>query len=267
MTTMTLSLSDGTIAYEEAGSGPLIACIPGMGDLRSQFRFLAPRLVASGYRVVTMDLRGHGESSAHWKEYSIASIGADLLALLKHLDAGPAVVVANSMAAGSAVLAAVEGPQWVRSLILLDPAVRGKAGLFWRILLAVLFARPWGPSAWARYYTTLYPGQKPADFESQLDAIKRNLSQPGRMEALHGLMVAPQTIAAANLGKAHVPALVIMGSRDPDFKQPEQEAAWVAQSLDAHFEMIPGAGHYPHVEMPEITTPLILSFLAQLEQR
>ncbi len=264
---MTLTLADGTIAYEEAGSGPLIVCIPGMGDLRSQFRFLAPHLVSSGYHVVTLDLRGHGESSAHWKEYSIAGIGADLLALLQHLNAGPAVVIANSMAAGSAVLAAVEGPQWVRSLVLLDPAVHGEASWLWRILLAVLFARPWGPAAWARYYTTLYPGQKPADLESHLDAIMRNLRQPGRMEALHGLMVASQTIAAANLGKAQVPALVIMGSRDPDFKQPEQEAAWVAHSLKARYEMIPGAGHYPHVEMPEITTPHILSFLDQLEKR
>ncbi len=267
MTTKTMKLKGGSIAYEETGNGPLIVCIPGMGDLRSQFRILAPRLVSAGYRVVTMDLRGHGESSANWKDYSIASIGADLLALLQHLDAGPAVIMANSMAAGAAVLAAAEGPQWVKGLVLLDPAVRGEPNRFWRILLSVLFARPWGPSAWAWYYSTLYPSQKPADLESYLDALKQNLKQPGRMEALQGLMAAPQTIAAANLGKVRVPALVIMGSRDPDFKLPEQEAAWVAQSLNAHYEMITGAGHYPHVEMPEITTPHILSFLAQLEQR
>ncbi|GAP13919.1 predicted hydrolase [Longilinea arvoryzae] len=264
---MTLSVTDGTLAYEDTGSGPLIVCIPGMGDLRSQFRFLTPLLVASGYRVVALDLRGHGESSTHWKDYSIASIGADLLALLQRLDAGPAVIIANSMAAGSAVLAAVEGPQWVRGLVLLDPAVRGEPNRAWQLLLGVLFARPWGPAAWGRYYTSLYPGRKPADLENHLAAIRLNLQQPGRMEALQQLMIAPQTFAAANLGKAHVPALVIMGSRDPDFKQPEKEAGWVAQALDAQYQMVPGAGHYPHVEMPEITSPYILSFLSGLDRR
>ena len=52
-----------------------------------------------------------------------------------------------------------------------------------------------------------------------------------------------------------------MGSRDPDFKQPETEAAWVAHSLRGGCEMIKDAGHYPHAEMPGVTGPLIVSFL------
>jgi hypothetical protein len=55
-----------------------------------------------------------------------------------------------------------------------------------------------------------------------------------------------------------------MGSKDPDFKQPEAEAKWVADHLHGSYTMIKDAGHYPHAEMPEVTGPLMLSFLQSL---
>lgn len=74
-----LEREGGRIAYEEAGgSGPVVVCAPGMGDLRGVYRFLAPKLVAAGYRVVTMDLRGHGESSTGWADHRPAAVGDDL---------------------------------------------------------------------------------------------------------------------------------------------------------------------------------------------
>jgi hypothetical protein len=36
---------EGDVAYEVRGSGPLIVCVPGMGDLRASYRFLMPELV------------------------------------------------------------------------------------------------------------------------------------------------------------------------------------------------------------------------------
>ena len=59
-----LERSDGRVAYEETGTGPLVVCVPGMGDLRASYRFLRESLVAAGYRVVLMDLRGHGDSDS-----------------------------------------------------------------------------------------------------------------------------------------------------------------------------------------------------------
>jgi len=64
MQTQHLRLSDGTLAFDDQGEGPLVLCVPAGGDLRSEYRFLTPQLVAAGYRVVTMDIRGQGESSA-----------------------------------------------------------------------------------------------------------------------------------------------------------------------------------------------------------
>jgi pimeloyl-ACP methyl ester carboxylesterase len=57
-----------------------------------------------------------------------------------------------------------------------------------------------------------------------------------------------------------------MGDKDPDFKDPAAEARWVADSLRGTYRMVPGAGHYPHAEMPEITAPLVLSFLEKVHE-
>ena len=102
--TQYLDLPGGRLAYDDEGDGPLIVCLPSMLDLRSQFRFLRPRLLEAGYRVVTVDQRGMGDSSAAWPEYGSTPLAHDLMALLRHLDAGPALVYGCSNgAAPSAV--------------------------------------------------------------------------------------------------------------------------------------------------------------------
>ncbi|MGH2370312.1 MAG: alpha/beta fold hydrolase, partial [Chloroflexota bacterium] len=64
MSTLYLDRPVGKVAYDDSGAGdPLVVCVPSMGDLRAEYRFLVPHLVAAGYRVVTMDVRGHGEST------------------------------------------------------------------------------------------------------------------------------------------------------------------------------------------------------------
>ena len=62
--TQFLPVAEGHIAYDDTGGcGPLVLAIPGMGDLRSEYRALRPLLQQAGYRVVTMDIRGHGETT------------------------------------------------------------------------------------------------------------------------------------------------------------------------------------------------------------
>jgi pimeloyl-ACP methyl ester carboxylesterase len=59
-----------------------------------------------------------------------------------------------------------------------------------------------------------------------------------------------------------------MGSRDPDFKQPEQEARLLAERLKATHttvQIIEGAGHHLQAEMPEQVAQSILAFLAARE--
>src|SRR3984957_8503513 len=64
-----LTRPGGRLGYDVAGTGPLVVLVPGMGDLRAGYRFLAPALRAAGYRVACTDLRGHGDSDATFASY------------------------------------------------------------------------------------------------------------------------------------------------------------------------------------------------------
>jgi pimeloyl-ACP methyl ester carboxylesterase len=260
MDTIFLKRDQGMIAYEIRGKGPLVVCAPSIGDLRAEYRFLAPRLASAGFCVASLDVRGHGDSSTGWDDYSVSGVGSDLIALIRELDAGPAILVGTSMSAGAAVWAAAEAPELVSALVLIDPFVRGEGSIAQKLMFAVLFAWPWGTSVWLRYYTSLYPSRKPDDFDDYLAALKANLVEPGRMKALKKMMYASKKASEERISKVKAPSLVLMGSRDPDFKDPEAEARWVADALGTRYKMIPEAGHYPHAELPEVAGKIIVSF-------
>jgi pimeloyl-ACP methyl ester carboxylesterase len=124
------------------------------------------------------------------------------------------------------------------------------------------FAGPWAVAAWGAYWTTLYPTHKPPDFEAYRKRLLENLREPGRMAATKAMAEAPKSDVAARLQDVHARTLVIMGGKDPDFRDPEGKAAAIARLLHGSYAMLPVAGHYPQAEMPQNTAALILDFLA-----
>ncbi len=264
MTTKYLNQKSGQIAYDVEGNGPLIVCVPSLGDVRGEYRFLRPMLLEAGFRVATMDVRGHGETSVEWDDFSVAGIGKDILALVRELKAGPAVVIGTSMGGGAAIWAAVEAPDLVRGMILVDPFVDGDGNRLTNLLISVMFARPWGPSTWLKYYASLYPTRKPADFDEYSAALQANLKERGRLEAVMQMLYASKAASGERMPMVKQPALVLMGSKDRDFKDPEAEARRIAEALRGKYVMIENAGHYPHTEMPETTAPLMLEFMQSL---
>jgi pimeloyl-ACP methyl ester carboxylesterase len=262
METRFFEQAGGRLAYDLQGDGPLVVCVPGMGDLRSEYRFLAPALAAAGLRVATLDVRGHGESSVGFADYAASAIGADVLALARALSAPSVSIVGTSMAAAAAVWAAAEAPELVRSVVLVGPFVHdAKLAGFQRAMLRLALLRPWGPAAWSAYYKTLYPSTPPTDLAQHRDAVKRNLRQKGRLEALRAMMWASKADCEARLPSVRAPALVVMGASDPDFPDPAAEAGRIAEELHAELLLVDGAGHYPHVEKVDVAAPAVAAFL------
>lgn len=263
MTTRWLDRDGGEIAYSEDGRGPLVVCVPGLGDLRQEYRFLGPQLTRAGLRVVTLDLRGHGDSSVGWSDVSVEAVGGDILALVERLG-GPAIVVGTSMAAAAAVWAAAEEPAAIAGLVLIGPFVREGGcrgrGAVYPGLIRLALAGPWKVRVWMRYWASLFPTRKPDDFRWYADRLRRNLSQPGRFDAARRMLGASRAGSEAKLDSVRAPALVVMGTKDRDFKDPAAEARLVAARLHGNVALIDDAGHYPHVEFPERTAPLVAEF-------
>jgi len=262
-----LDRGEGRIGYDVRGQGPLVVCLPGMGDVRFTYRVLADRLAAAGYRVATMDLRGHGDSDTTFTRHDDVAAGQDALALAAHLGA-PATIVGNSMGAGAAVWAAAERPDLVGGLVLAGPFVRDlPVSPVQKLLLALALRRPWGVSAWLAYWKTLYPTSKPADLAEHRARIAASLRRPGGWAAFKATTGTTHEPAHARLGDVHVPTLVVMGTKDPDFPDPAVEARFVGEATGGEVLLVEGAGHYPHAEMPDQVVPAVLDLLRRAAAR
>ncbi|UNS96476.1 alpha/beta hydrolase [Streptomyces tubbatahanensis] len=267
-----LAVDEGTLAYEVTGEGPLIVLAHGMGDSRAAYRALTPRLVAAGYRVAAVDLRGCGESDAAWPSWTRTAIAGDLLALIRHLG-GPAVLVGHSLSGGAATIAAAREPALITEVVELAPFTRkqsmGLADLrvkrFRRGMLRLLGTAMFGSvRLWRSYLDEAYPGVKPADWSARLDRVGSLLREPGRMKALQNMGRSAPTDAGAQLGNVRCPVLVVMGTLDPDWADPHAEGSAIVNALPdglGHLEMVEGAGHYPHDQFPDQVASLMLAFL------
>jgi pimeloyl-ACP methyl ester carboxylesterase len=75
----------GKLSYEVTGEGPLVVLSAGIGDRRQVYRFLAPELAQAGYRVASVYLRGHGDSSLGWPSITRTDVAGDLIAVIRYL--------------------------------------------------------------------------------------------------------------------------------------------------------------------------------------
>jgi pimeloyl-ACP methyl ester carboxylesterase len=256
-----LTRPDGRISYDIGGDGPLVLLVPGMGDLRAAYRFLAPALREAGYRVACTDLRGHGDSDSTFTSYGDTETAADLIALIEELG-GPAIIAGNSMGAAAAVLAAAQRPELVSGLVLIGPFVRNPAtSAMQRIALRAAMAWPWAAMSWKFYLPKLYAGRRPDDFDEYRGQIVASLRRPGYAKAFSLTTRTSHAPAEARLADVTAPVLVVMGEQDPDFPDPRAEADWISLALRAEVVMVPEAGHYPQSQRPDITTAAILRFL------
>ena len=109
---------------------------------------LASALAERGNRVLCLDLLGHGDSDRPpdmWR-YSMSAFGAELIALLDHLDVDEAVIFGTSLGANAALEVASAAPERLRGMVIdmpvLDNALLGCALAFTPLLVALTFGEP-----------------------------------------------------------------------------------------------------------------------------
>jgi len=261
-----LSRPDGRIAYDDSGGdGPLVVCLPGMGQVRHCYRLLRPHLVERGHRVVTMDLRGHGDSDADFPAYDDEALADDVVALVEALGA-PAVLVGNSMGAGAAVIAATQAPDRVAGLALLGPFVRDpETGALQKLLFRVMMTKPWGPAAFLAYYPQWFPGDRYDGYEEDRARVADNVRRPGHWRAFVRTTRTSHAPAERALPHVTAPAAVVMGEQDIDWKDPVAEARWIGAALGAEVVTVAGVGHYPQLQAPDVTAEAVGRVVDQVQ--
>ncbi|GHF51080.1 pimeloyl-ACP methyl ester carboxylesterase [Amycolatopsis bartoniae] len=200
----------------EAGSDRVVVLTHGIMFTRRMHAPLARRLAAEGFRTITLDLLGHGESdrpTESWR-YSMPAFGLQVQALMDHLDIERAVVGGTSLGANVALEVAVTAPERLHGMVVEMPVLDNAivAGLL--TFAPLLFA--------ARFLPVTVAGVAAAAARiphgSQwVDVVTDTLEQrPESMAALlHGVLFGRIAPPKAVRQRIKVPALVIGHQRDP----------------------------------------------------
>jgi pimeloyl-ACP methyl ester carboxylesterase len=115
------SIVDG-IRYKILGeqNAKTLVLLHGMGGSLESFKRLAPYLANRGFKVITYDMRGHGESPAKGDDYSTHAMADDLASLLDHLGVEKTYIIGHSMGGRVAARFAAEHPEQVEGLVVED---------------------------------------------------------------------------------------------------------------------------------------------------
>ncbi len=219
------------------------------------------------YRVVRFDWRAHGLSETPEGRWTMEDQGGDFARVMDSLGIESAVVVGQSMGGMAALHLALEHPERVRGLVLIDTSAAAEAwyrrlkyaglvtmvGLFgmrrWILeqAAAVSFCRSFRrrhPET-VQYWTGRWAGLN-------VDYLRRTVAVPvGRPSVVHRL----HEIAA--------PALVIYGAEDRT--TPFRDSRQLASGLrHARLEILPDTGHMSPIERPDKVSRLIRAFLQGL---
>ena len=227
----TFTLEGHRLAYTTYGEGPRVTVlVHGLLLNQRMHAELARALADRGNRVVTLDLLGHGRSDRPtdmWR-YSMTSFGAEIIALLDHLEADEAVVLGTSLGANAALEAAALDAERLRGMVIempvLDNALLGCAIAFAPLLVALTFGQPVMRllSAGARRVPRL-----PWQLDIVLDTIRQD---PGPSAAvLQGLFFGRTAPHRSERRRFETPALVI--GHQHDIIHPFSDAGMLVSEL------------------------------------
>jgi 3-oxoadipate enol-lactonase len=222
--------------------------------------------LSGDYRVVTYDVRGHGESEVGDGQYSIEFFVDDLLALLERLEIEKVVVVGLSMGGYIALRAVERNPERFRALVLChtrSEADTDEAKL--KRTASIRFVKQEGAKKFAEGFVRgVFAPQtfnsKPAIVKSILEIIERMspLAIAGTLLAL-----AARTDTTASLSKITVPTLILAGESDTLI--PISAGQSMHEKIpNSELLVIPKSAHLSNLENPEEFNRLLLNFLRRL---
>jgi 3-oxoadipate enol-lactonase len=256
------------VGYDDEGEGTPVALIHEFTLDRRMWTPQVPALLAAGYRVLRIDLRGHGDSDAPPTGYAPEDHAGDLYNLFDILGIPSAHIVGLSLGAGVAAAFAEEYPRRVRSLTLINPMLPGRAfGPEMTRLLREFFetaqrgdldgalARVWAPSR------LFWPTRTDSEKAQLIDLMFSRFSPvPFYDRAPHR----PGPSVADRLGEIDAPTLVLLGNLDlPDFHAfgeiCEREIA------GSRLRTIPAGGHLANMDQPEAVNSALIAFFREVD--
>lgn len=261
-----VTMPDGAnISTMSTGHGPTIVCVHGLTANRHDWGPIAPALLDAGYRVVAIEQRGHGDSTAGTAGYGSAQLGRDLAVVFEELDIEAAAVVGHSMGAMAIMAFAADNPsafaQRVDAMVLIATSASLQTRRHGVALRAGGIAIP----------EALVPESERLRLAAGLGVFGAAPSLHMVDEVIRQFEMCPEDVrteATAALTehdvrgrlRGAIPALVIGGSRDLLISS-TQVSALAEELSNAELHLLEGAGHMVIWERHEHISELILQML------
>jgi 3-oxoadipate enol-lactonase len=250
-------VNDDQLAHDVGTGGPAVVLLHSSVCDRRMWRDKQDvTLVQAGYRVVSCDLRGYGESAAPAGPYNDAD---DVLALMNDLRIGAFAIVGSSFGGQVALELAARHPQRVAALALLCAGIPGsqpsdELRAFWHREGELLEDGDLDGATDLNVATWLGPE---ADGATR-DLVRRMQRQAFEVQA--GAIEEAEPIEhQLDLSTIAVPVLAAWGAKDlPDFRRNAEYLAWALQ--DATAVELPWAGHLPSLERPQEINDLLAGY-------
>jgi 3-oxoadipate enol-lactonase len=248
--------------YEFFGEGDPLLLIHGLGSSCQDWE-LQVDCFARKFRVITVDLRGHGKSDKPPGPYSIALFAEDTARLLEELNCIPAHILGISLGGMVAFQLAISFLEIVKSLII----VNSTPDLIPRTLKDRL-------GIWQRYVIVQFMGLRKLGeflgdrfFPDPDQSVLRNIFverwaenyKPSYMEAMKAVV---GWSVLNQLQEIKAPTLVI--GADGDYFPTEEKVAYTKVIPGARLEIIKNTRHALPVENPEVFNQTVIDFLAGL---
>lgn len=241
------------IYYEDHGSGPAVLLSHGYSATSQMWRGQVEAF-SDRYRVITWDMRGHGQSDSPESQaaYSEAATVDDMAAILEHCSVEKAVIGGLSLGGYMSLAFRLKYPERCRALVLFDtgPGYKNPVG-----------REGWNKTAEARARAFEQKGLEALGGSSEV-RVSRHRSAEGLARAARGMLAQFDSRVIESLPDIDVPTLILVGANDEPFLNSTDYMA--AKIPGAKKVVIPDAGHAANIDNPSASNAALEEFLASL---
>jgi pimeloyl-ACP methyl ester carboxylesterase len=253
---MATIVHNGTkLAFEDRGAGkPAFVFIHGWTCDRS---FFAPQAehFARRHRVVSVDLRGHGESDKPRGPYPVAAYADDIAYIIEQLGLGKSVAVGHSMGGVTVLQLAAAHPESVAAIVMVDPAPFVFSPELRAAIEAIVADIESGNQESCRQFITNHLFLPTSDRRLVEAVLAVMLAAPSHVaaNAMRGTLEFDGPAVAAS---CKVPALHLAAT--PPLNPPHLMSQWLPNVVNG---WTVGAGHFNQLEAPDQVNAMIEGFL------
>ncbi|MDQ0840068.1 alpha/beta fold hydrolase [Sphingomonas faeni] len=255
------------LSYDDSGgTGPVVVLIHGVGLSRGMWAAQVP-LLETEYRVIAVDMLGHGDSARPPEDAGLDSFADHIVAVLDHAGVDRGTFIGFSMGALVARAVALRHRSRVEALVLLNGVFDRSPDIRSTILARVADVATDGPAAnidgaIERWFSPAFRNVNAkyiADLRTSFVA-----NDPAGYAVAYRLFATEDCYGDAELSTINVPTLVATGEYDVG-STPAMARSLAARIPGAVCRVVENARHMMPVEMADATNALLLDFLATIE--